>query len=144
MLEIIPWASTLMIGLFTGSLLSEAIIMVPYWRKMKPTDFFRLHGTLGPNLFRFFAPLTTLAVGLGIANAIIDQGQHLAWMLTAILCAITLAIFFLYFRKANASFADHSLTEDALEGELRRWAFWNWTRTTLMLAAFGLSISGHM
>ena len=121
-LEIIPWASTLMIGLLTGSLLTEAMILVPYWQKMKPADFLKLHGTLGPNLFRFFAPLTTLAVTLGIVTAIIDQGQHLAWTLTAILCAITLAIFFVYFRKANAGFADHSITEDALGHELRRWA----------------------
>ncbi len=62
MLETIPLLSTMALGLFTGSLLTEGMILVPYWKRMPASEFIKLHGTLGPQLFRYFAPLTTIAV----------------------------------------------------------------------------------
>jgi len=122
LLDIVSLTSTFVIGLFAGSLLTEGMILVPYWRRMEPAEFFRLHGTLGPSLFRYFAPLTTVAVLLGVAAAVIDQGQTTAWVGTAVICVATLGIFFVYFKKANASFADHSIKEAELASELTRWA----------------------
>ena len=143
MFDVVSLASTLVIGLFTGSLLTEGMILIPYWRRMDPPEFFRLHGTLGPSLFRYFAPLTVSAVGLGLAVAVLDQGRTLEWVGTAALCLATLAIFYVYFRKANAGFADHAFADEALSAELTRWAVWHWLRTLLMVIAFGLSVLGH-
>lgn len=143
MFEILSITSTITIGLFAGSLLTEGAILVPYWRRMDPSEFFRLHGTLGPRLFQYFAPLTTLTVGLGISVAVVDQGRTIVWVGAALICALTLAIFFVYFKKANASFADGSLSEDALASELARWNAWHWLRTILIIFAFVLSVFGH-
>ncbi len=144
MIEGIPILATFAIGLFTGSLLTEGMILVPYWRRMPPADFFRLHSSLGPSLFRYFAPLTVTAVALGVLTVLVDQARTPAWLLTGILCFSTLAIFFIYFRKANNGFAEHSIAEDALGAELQRWAMWHWIRTGLMLVAFAYSIWGHL
>lgn len=136
--------STLVIGLYAGSLLTEAMILVPYWRRMAPSEFFRLHGTLGPSLFRYFAPLTTLAVVLAVFVPILDHGQTVTWVVTAILCCLALIIFFSYFKKTNDGFANHDLPDEALASELARWSAWHWFRTVLIVIAFGLSIAGHI
>jgi hypothetical protein len=135
--------STLIIGLYAGSLLTEAMILVPYWRRMDPAQFFELHGTLGPRLFRFFAPLTTAAVGSAVLVAMINRAENMTWTVSAGLCVSALVIFFLYFSKANKSFADHSLKHEDLAAELTRWASWHWLRTVLVIIAFGFSIAGH-
>ncbi|WP_189496685.1 DUF1772 domain-containing protein [Algimonas arctica] len=143
MLEPLNLLSTLIVGLYAGSLLTEATILVPYWRRMDPSEFFRLHGSLGPRLFRYYAPLTASAVALSLIVAVLNQAQNMAWNVTAGLCLTALGIFFVYFSKANKSFADHSLKHDALAGELSRWANWHWLRTILIIIAFASSIAGH-
>lgn len=130
--------TTCVIGLYAGSLLTEGVILVPYWRRMSTEDFFGKHSEMGPSLFRYFAPLTTIAVILSIVSAVIFGGRH---VIVAGLCLSALVIFFIYFKKANASFADHSLADDALSGELKRWASWHWLRTLILIAALFISAS---
>ena len=43
MIEMIHLASTVALGLFAGALLTEGSILVPYWRRMEPADFFQQH-----------------------------------------------------------------------------------------------------
>ena len=143
MLDILNVLSTLIVGLYAGSLLTEGMILVPFWRRMDPTDFFRLHGTMGPSLFRYFAPLTTSAVTISVLASVLNHLENLAWNITAALCVTALIIFFAYFKKANQSFADHNLEVDELAPELNRWANWHWIRTVLMIIAFAISIVGH-
>lgn len=144
MLDGLNILSTTIVGLYAGSLLTEAKILVPYWRGMEPSEFFRLHGSMGPSLFRYFAPLTTLAVLLSVITAVANSGGNLAWNITAGLCLSALVIFYIYFKKANQSFADHSLKNEDLGAELTRWSRWHWFRTVLMIIAFAVSIAGHL
>lgn len=130
--------TTSVIGLYAGSLLTEGTILVPYWRRMSPEDFFSKHGEMGPSLFKYFAPLTTAAVALSVLAAVLAGGRHI---IAAGLCVSALIIFFLYFKKANASFADHSLADEDLKDELKRWAAWHWTRTVIIIAALVISAS---
>lgn len=143
MLDLLNILSTSIVGLYAGSLLTEAMILVPFWRRMDPADFFRLHGTMGPSLFRYFAPLTTFAVAISVLAAGLNRVENLAWNVTAGLCLTALVIFFVYFKKANTSFAEHTLKNEELAGELSRWASWHWVRTVLMFIAFAISIAGH-
>ncbi len=138
MIDILTTLTTAVIGLYAGSLLTEAMILVPFWRGMSADDFFEGHGQMGPSLFRYFAPLTVLAVILSIVTAVVSGGRHI-WV--AGLCLTALAIFFIYFKKANQSFADHSLSHDALPAELARWQTWHWIRTIIIIAALLLSVS---
>lgn len=141
MIDMLHLLTTIIIGLYAGSLLTEGVILVPYWQGMKPSEFFRLHGTLGPNLFKYFAPLTSAAVALSVIAAIFG---HNHWHgVTAALCCTALVIFFLYFKKANAAFAAHRLKDSQLEAELSRWANWHWLRTVIIIAALATSVLGH-
>jgi hypothetical protein len=143
MIEHLFLFATLVLGLFAGSLLTEAMILVPYWRRMESAEFFRLHGSLGPSLFRYFAPLTTLAVVLAVVVALIEGPRNVPWLISAALCLTTLVIFFVYFRAANNRFANHDVAAEKLSGELQNWANWHWVRTILAIVALGFSIYGH-
>ncbi|MEC9347270.1 MAG: hypothetical protein VYB54_13655 [Pseudomonadota bacterium] len=134
-------ATTLALGIYCGSLLTEAFILVPYWRRMPPSEFLRLHGTMGPSLFRYFAPLTLAAAGLAILNGIIGHDDPVA-VIVALLAVAALATFPVYFRAANAAFASGRLTEAELPAELARWQAWHRFRTLLVILAFGLSVVG--
>ncbi len=138
MIEILTIITTAVIGLYAGSLLTEGMILVPFWRRMSAEEFFGGHSKMGPSLFRYFAPLTVLAVMLSVLTAILAGGRHV-WV--AGLCLTALAIFFVYFKKANQSFADHSLSNEDLPAELARWSAWHWTRTVIIIAALLISVS---
>ncbi|MFQ3246923.1 MAG: hypothetical protein ACI9SP_003577 [Arenicella sp.] len=143
MIEQVYILTTLAMGLFAGSLLTEAIILVPYWRRMEPKEFFRLHGSLGPNLFRYYAPLTSAAVILAVTTAALAGADNLPWLISAGLCLITIVIFAFYFRAANNRFATHDISNDKLASELKKWANWHWVRTSLVIVALGTSVYGH-
>ena len=141
-MELLHLVASVFLGLYAGALLTEAVILVPYWQRMEPRTFLSLHKTMGPHLFRFFAPLTTTAVMLAVASALVTPldvlaGRHLAG--AGALAA--LLIFFLYFKKANQSFADQTVDPNALEAELSRWSKWHWFRTVIVLAAFAFSVA---
>lgn len=143
MIDALNILSTLMLGIFAGALLTEGMVLVPYWRKMAPEDFFRLHGEMGPSLFRYFAPLTVSSVLLAIAAAIVslaDPTISYARLAAGGGAALTLVIFFVYFKSANQAFADHSLTDEELISELARWATWHWIRTVIIIIAFAVSV----
>lgn len=144
MLEISQLATSFILGLFIGSLLTEALLLVPYWRKMPSKEFLKLHHTLGPQLYRYFAPLTILATIIPIASGIIvlnlsQQWQWLALM-PSILAILMLALYFAYFKAANESFKTGSVGEEGVAEELSRWANYHWLRVIMGLCSFAISL----
>ena len=143
-IEILQLISCFALGLLVGSLLTEAMILVPYWRTMKPKEFLSLHSTLGPRLFIYFAPLTILATMLPVVAAVmpfvLGTTSHWLSIVPAIITLIMLAIYFGYFKGANDSFKSGSVGVDGLAEELTKWARWHWTRVVLGIAAFFTSL----
>ena len=132
--------SAIILGIFLGAQIAEACLFVPIWKKMDPDDFFEQHKTVGPMIYRFFAPLTIAATLLPLLTVIInliytDKQRLLLW----IMGLATLAFFstyFLYFKTANQKFADRSLENAELSGELSRWGKWHWGRIVFEAIAF--------
>lgn len=122
------------VGLLAGSLLTEGMVLVPFWRSLPMDKFYELHGSGGPKLFRYFAPLTTLAVIASIVHAVTNGGRG-SWI-AASLCCLTLASFFIFFRAVNNKLSAHAYNEADLSKILEEWAIWHHARTSLMLAAF--------
>ncbi len=131
--------SCLFTGLYAGSMLTEAGILVPYWKKMEPADFLRMHQTMAPSLFRFYAPLTvagtlspvvTLAVGLLAAEPITTW-----WWLAVVISLMVLGVYFGYFKSANKSF-ETGTSATAAAATLSTWATWHNGRTIGSVAAF--------
>lgn len=144
MIELLNMLATTALGLFAGSLLTEALLLVPFFRSLNFADFNRLHEEFGPRLYRYYAPLTTIAVVLPLAAATATTLGHagnsfLSWV-TAGLGLVILSTYVLYFRRANLAFAEKRLDAAALTKELTRWAAVHNFRTTLAIAAFVASM----
>lgn len=132
------------LGLSAGALLAEACVLVPFWRSENPESFLRWYKRHAASLLRFFGPLEA-ASGVLVLGA-----TGLAWLdhlpgraLFAASTGLTIAVlasFPVYFKRANAQFADGSIDLANVAGELKRWATWHWARTILATAAFGLAI----
>jgi len=125
-------------GILAGALLTEANVLVPFWRKMNPKDFLGLHHQMGPLLFRFFAPITIAGTALPMTTL---AGAYLAgsaamhwWAISAALGIAMLGIYFGYFKAANESFETGTMSEAGLPAELSKWAYWHNLRTVMAVA----------
>ena len=137
--EVMPFLSAAGLALFAGALLAEAMVLVPMWRALQPEEFFRMHAAHAHRLYKFFAPLTASATCLAVVAAFTSVASgHSggpASVVAAALALVILSTYFLYFRRANASFSEASLTHEELPAELARWASWHWFRTAVGLIA---------
>lgn len=148
MIEALSFLTTVILGLFAGSLLTEALLLVPFFRALSFDEFNRLHHEFGPRLYRYYAPLTISATVLPIASAAattLTDARH--WMIACAPAALALAIlatYVLYFRDANRAFAEKRLDAPALAKELARWARVHNFRTLLAIGAFVASALATM
>jgi hypothetical protein len=142
--EVMPLLAAGCLALFIGALFVEAMVLVPMWRSLKPQEFFALHAAHAHRLYAFFAPLTVSATLLAVAAAITsvttNRPLSFASVIAAVLALMMLATYGLYFRHANAKFAEASITYEALPAELARWASWHWFRTTIGLVALASAL----
>jgi hypothetical protein len=126
------------LGLSAGAVLAEGAVLIPFWRSLPPESFlawYRQHAAL---LFRFFGSLEIVAAGSIILATLGRRSALLA--LSAVLAVLVLAVFPLYFQRANASFADATIPVTEVAAELRRYATWHWARVALAVAAFTVAV----
>jgi hypothetical protein len=136
--------SAAFLGVFAGAMLTEGCVLVPYWRSLSPDEFLAWYAAHGHLLQSFFGPLTTVTGLLAIAAAALSFWQRhpdrVSTLLAALIMVAVTSTFFLYFQKANASFAAATLPVDMVAPELIRWATWHWCRTALSFAALAASM----
>lgn len=139
MLEILLAASAGILGIFAGAQIAEGVLFVPYWKALKPADFFRLHQTYGKKIHQFFAPLTIAATLIPLATAgytFWANAPEKIWIGSmAIFTLLFFSTYFLFFKKANQSFAEENISHEELPAALVRWGNWHWARIWLELAA---------
>jgi len=133
-----------LLGIFLGAQITEAILFVPYWKDLPPNDFFELYKAYGRKIYKFFAPLTILATILPLVTVIyhlINQSNgRIFLMLMGVSTLIFFSTYFLYFKKANKSFAERSIPNSKLTGELVKWGNWHWGRIFFECIAFCISL----
>lgn len=139
MIELLYALTAGILGIFAGAQIAEGVLFVPYWKSMEPAAFYEEHKTFGPKIYKFFAPLTIAATLIPIGTMtyalMTDAPGKMAALLTGFFTLLFFATYFLYFKKANQSFSDASLSEEELPLELIKWGRWHWARIYLELAA---------
>jgi hypothetical protein len=137
---ILPLATAITLGLLAGSLLLEGVVLVPFWRTLRPAQFFELHPAFGHRLFAYFAPLTSLAAFIPIASALWLRLASPGANIAAVASLLVLSFFPLYFQGANRAFSDRLIADDQLPGRLAMWSKVHATRTVIALIAFGAAV----
>lgn len=136
--------STATLGIFAGAMLTEGFVLVSSWRSLAPEAFLAWYAANDQRLLDFFRPLTTVAVLLAIGAAVAawfaGSDAFVLTLVAALLVVVALATFFLYFERANRSFATASIDTADVASALARWASWHWFRTALSVVAFGASL----
>jgi len=133
-----------LLGITAGAMLTEAVVLVPYWQSLAPTTFFEWYADHAALLVDFYSPLEVGSSAASLAAAIMFsakalEGAPFMWV-AAILSILVIGTFFAYFQGANASFADQSIGAHALADALNTWERWQWARVALGIAAFLASI----
>jgi len=128
------------LGLAAGAMLAEGALLVPYWRSLPSQEFLVWYAANASRLVAFFGPLEVAAATFAATAAALAcyqrrRGRHL-FVGAAMLAVSVLAMFVVYFRDVNASFATATIGLDRVAPELARWARWHWVRTVLGVAAF--------
>ena len=59
--ELLRVVSAGTLGIFAGAMLTEGLVLVPYWRSIKTEAFYAWYGENHQRLVGFFAPLTWIA-----------------------------------------------------------------------------------
>lgn len=138
--NILLLSSSLILGIFLGAQIAEACLFVPIWKKMNPDDFFEQHESVGPIIYRFFAPITIAATVIPLiavlVNLVFNSNQLMLLYILAGATLIFFSTYFLYFKEANQMFADRSISNEDLENELVRWGNWHWFRIIFEAIAF--------
>ncbi len=134
--------SAMLLGLLAGSLLLEGAVLVPFWKTLKPEEFFAFHPIFGQQLFRYFAPLTVLAGIMPASSALWSGGSNIGLNISAAASLITLSFFPLYFKRANAAFSNGLVSAEALSDRLAQWGKMHNLRTMIAMAAFGSAVLG--
>ena len=134
----------LVLGLTAGAMLTEAIIIVPFWLSLSSTEFFDWYAKNQATLVNYYSPLEIWSAILFLVTSILlfrtkQDGKW--WMVSsAILSILVLATFFVFFKDANAGFNMRSIASDKLAQAIRTWGNWQWLRVGLGISAFLLGI----
>ena len=143
-IEILYFVNALILGVFVGAQICEGALMVPQWKSLPPSEFYKLHKGFGPKIYQFFAPLTIAATVIPIGTAMLawnfHSPGHFYVMVAAIFALMTLSTFYLFFKKTNKGFANGSFSDKQLPAELVRWEKWHWTRVGFELISFACAL----
>lgn len=132
------------LGVFAGAMLTEGLVLVPYWRSLSAAPFFAWYRANDARLLGFFGPLTAIAALVTLAAAgtswfLGHPGRGWA-LVAAIAVSICVTMFPLHFREANARFAAAAVPEDELPAVLGRWAAWHRVRVALSFVALAAGL----
>ncbi len=140
--------AALSLGLLCGALLTEAAVLVPFWRTMSAQEFGELHARMASRLYSYFAPLTVctvlLAVVSGVHAAMVSHpGSDRGFMICSAALAVSLLGFYRwYFEAANRNLPSLARLDDSsrLATELRRWQVVHICRTVVSAASFACAL----
>ena len=136
--------ATVCLGLLAGALLTEAAVLVPFWRSISRQTFSVLHEGVAPRLYAYFAPLTIATVLLAATSGVVAVASEpmgaADWLTigSSVLAISLLGFYRLYFDRANRVLPELARNEDPtkLIAELQRWQTIHNVRTGVCLASF--------
>lgn len=132
--------ATVALGLAAGALLTEAAVIIPWWRTLSADAFLAWYAANTSRLFQFYGTLEMVAAVLVLVAAGLVRDRY--FVVALVLSLVVLAMFPLYFQRANESFESAKVAASVLPAVLARYATWHWLRTLIGIAAFTAAAVG--
>ncbi|MEO9967818.1 MAG: hypothetical protein ABJF11_18645 [Reichenbachiella sp.] len=122
-------------SVFLGSQITEAIILVPYWKSLSAADFYSYYQDFGPSIGRFYTILTIVAAIIPFGLSLFyfrTKAASLPYAIISALFAISfVSCFYIYFKGTNQLFYQSAFSPIELKNELIAWGNWHWGRIIL-------------
>lgn len=119
---------TFFLGLYAGGMLTEACVLVPFWRSLQHEDFLRWYAANSRLLDGFYTPLTAIPGVLALTRLPSPA---------ALLILTCVAMFPLYFARVNGRFRAGTATPS----DLANWSRLHALRTVLCCAALAQALA---
>ena len=121
-------------SVFLGSQITEACLLVPYWKSLSPLEFYEYYSQFGRLIGRFYTILTVISTMTTVYISIhCFAKSSRARNFTLISCFFVIAyiaLFYIYFKGANQKFYIASFNSHQLKTELENWQCCHWLRVT--------------
>jgi branched-subunit amino acid ABC-type transport system permease component len=128
-------------SIFIGSQITEGFLLVPYWKSLSSTDFYKYYAEFGPSINRFFSILTIISVLIPISYCIyyyLRKSPALKYAIASSFFALLIiALFLIYFKDVNQQFYNLSFTNDQLSAVLNTWGILHWLRVLIEFLSLG-------
>ena len=137
MKQFLLYSSIAIFSIFIGSQITEAILLVPYWKSLSTHDFQAYYKQFGPSIGQFYTILTIVAALIPVSMAIyckrINSNALKLALSSTFFAILFIACFYVYFKGTNELFYQAALSDVELKRELIIWNYWHWGRIVLEL-----------
>jgi len=137
MKQFLLYSSIAIFSIFIGSQITEAVLLVPYWKSLSTNDFYAYYKQFGPSIGQFYTILTIVAALIPASMAIyckrINSNALKLALSSTFFAILFIACFYVYFKGTNELFYQAALSDVELKRELIIWNYWHWGRIVLEL-----------
>lgn len=138
------FVTTLFLGLTAGAMLTEASIIVPFWLRLNPDEFFTWYTKNQASLVDYYTLLEVSSLLLTLLSLVVLQIQKSSgglWMGISFLFSLFVILtFFIFFKDANAQLNAGPIANEVFIDTIQRWGNWQWIRVGLGSVAFITSL----
>jgi len=133
--QILGFFSIAIFSVFLGSQITEAFLLVPYWKTLTAVEFYEYYALWGSKIGRFYTLLTVLATLIPISVCVycfrIKSRAQRSALLSSFFALSVVVLFYVYFKGTNEQFYEASFSAELLKSELEIWGNWHWVRILL-------------
>jgi len=126
-------------SIFFGSQITEGFLLVPYWKTLPASEFYKYYSQFGLIIGRFYTILTLIATLIPISISIYciyKKSKALTYSLISLFFTfLCIAVFYFYFKETNQQFFNANLNAFQLKAELETWGYLHWFRVILEFIA---------
>lgn len=124
--------SIIIFSIFLGSQITEGCLLVPYWKSLSATEFYKYYAKFGPVIGRFYTILTIVAVFIPLSISIycysVKSKSFKYSVVSTFFAFLIIVIFYSYFKDINLQFLNANFDAHQLKTELNTWGFMHWLR----------------
>lgn len=140
-ITILNFITALLLGISLGASLAEEVLLVPFWKNLRPNAFYEWYTQYAFLLVAFYSPLqicsAVLTLTAFVGGFVFKEKRIWYAFSSATFSLAVLVTFFLFFREANANFLNKSIPITELSMALDTWGTWQWIRIGLQFLASG-------